>query len=147
MIHNHSGEKSACGLQPFMRGMGTAAGCYGCKQPWEKIMRKALIFFLAVFVLSIIFLAYLSQSGETSGALPGEGSSKPAALVWVPLVTAIASLVGAVTTSVFAIQQNRRETKKTELELAKLNLEIKDKEIELAKKQRELDALQKDEDH
>lgn len=108
-------------------------------------MKKARNIFWVVFVLSALALCALLSKYTlgTSSGLPDQGVSDSGLILWVPLITAITSLVGAVITSVATWRQGKLESKKTELELAKLQLEIKDKEMDLAKKQRELEALQK----
>ena len=99
--------------------------------------------FQVIFLVSIGILAYLLLGANTADS-PSQTVSVRM-LVWVPVFTAIISLLGWVTTTIFAFKQSKLESKRTALELTKIRLEIKDKEIELAMKQHALDEMQKKE--
>lgn len=104
-------------------------------------MKKIRKVFQVIFLISIIPLAYLLLGANTTESSGQTESIRE--FVWVPVFTAVISLLGIVSTSIFSYRQDKRDSKRTELELTKLNLEIREKEIELAKKQQELEELQK----
>ena len=115
-------------------------------------MRQARNIFWIVFALSILFICGLGGI-LTFGAGTPEGPESPreGILIWVPLVTAIISLIGGVVTTIGTIRKARLETRKAELELEERRLELEkkrlDTEIEIAKKQRKLDELRKKDQH
>jgi len=45
-------------------------------------------------------------------------------ILWLPLITALVSLIGALTTSILTMRRDRLESQKIELEVTKLQLEI-----------------------
>jgi hypothetical protein len=115
-------------------------------------MRKARNIFWIVFALSILFIFGLgSLITFTTGTPEGPESSREDIVIWVPLVTAIISLIGGVVTTIGTFRKDRLEARKAELELEEHRFELEkkrlDAEIEIAKKQRELDELRKNDQH
>ncbi len=122
-------------------------------------MRKARNIFWIVFALSILFIFGLgSLITFTTGTTEGPESAREDIVIWVPLVTAIISLIGGVVTTIGTFRKDKLEARKSELEARKTELELEerrlefekkklDAEIEIAKKQRELDELRKKDQH
>ena len=118
-------------------------------------MRKARNIFWIVFALSILFIFGLgSLITFTTGTPEGPEASREDIVIWVPLVTAIISLIGGVVTTIGTFRKDKLEARKSELEARKTELELEerrleiekkklDAEMEIAKKQRELDELRK----
>ena len=93
-----------------------------------------------------------------TGTPEGPEASREDIVIWVPLVTAIISLIGGVVTTIGTFRKDKLEARKNELEARKTELELEerrlefekkklDAEIEIAKKQRELDELRKKDQH
>jgi hypothetical protein len=100
-------------------------------------MKIARYVFLAIFLLSLVayVVLALAQRGYTIGPnAPVETELSP----WIPLITAIGSLIGVATTSIISLRRDRLESQKIELEMKKIQLEIdrlqQDIDNELGKK-------------
>lgn len=90
-------------------------------------MKKARNILWIIFIFSIIFLiSFLLFSGDGNTASP-EGNppfEDNPLILWLPLITALVSLIGALTTSILTMRRDRLESQKIELEVTKLQLEI-----------------------
>jgi hypothetical protein len=95
-------------------------------------VKTARIIFLAIFFLSLVAYGVLTlgerRFTNTPNTIVGSDVTP-----WVPLITAIGSLIGVATTSIVSLRRDRLESQKIELEMKKIQLEI--------------DRLQKDTDN
>ena len=131
-------------------------------------MRKARNIFWIVFALSILFICVIlgplgvfrlgtgvpiSPTGIPNPIVTPYPVPTPQSqfgetiVIWVPLITAITSLIGGVATTIGTFRKDKLEARKTELDLEERKIELEkkklDAEIEIAKKQRELEELKR----
>jgi hypothetical protein len=90
-------------------------------------VKKARNLLWILFFVSLAMIgAMLLIRGEPQTGAPGPSmpSGETPLLVWIPLLTALVSLTGALTTSILTMRRDRLESRKTALEVTKLQLEI-----------------------
>lgn len=90
-------------------------------------MKKARnILWILFFVSVLVLVAILPPRGNTPTGTPNPEvpPSEIPLVVWIPLITALVSLAGALTTTVFNLRHDRLESQKIQLEVTKLQLEI-----------------------
>jgi hypothetical protein len=86
-------------------------------------VKTATTIFLAIFFLSLVAYGVLTLRGQGNTSAPnGVVGSEVSA--WVPLITAIGSLIGVATTSIVSLRRDRLESRKVALEMKKIQLEI-----------------------
>ena len=86
-------------------------------------MKTATYVFLAIFFLSLVAYGVLSLGGQGSTSAPNSIVGSEVS-TWVPLITAIGSLIGVATTSFVSLRKDRLESRRVELEMKKIQLEI-----------------------
>ena len=90
-------------------------------------MKTARNVLWVIFFLSLAFIgAMLLSRGEPQTGSPGPNipSGESTWIVFIPLITALISLIGALTTSILTMRRDHLESEKIVLEVTKLQLEI-----------------------